>query len=873
MPILLQAHYLKIEWRESERAREITVAPEPIEIEELEDRTLVAETQVFHDLCPWVGLRLEGELAGVQPAFEGADGSLTPMLQLDDGQGGHWWVQNDGWDAVGKRHLSELHRCMGQFTVVMGSRRLLLNNVVDQLSRVAVEDYLRDFQQDLIWLVMGFGGATAATGSGLIVNREMVEALEVFNIASRRVLSHPARHVREIQVESRPARLRPNMATFRQYLRTPDAQRLPGRGAEETPDITDNRYLRHMVQVCQKLTSSLAKSVEHHAKRFANRALIETERSTTYSGMTHRQVDPDVFDRQLEELSNKLKRVEAYQDFIPGPGETLRRLEFKAGKPYGKQRDQIFFFNKDGSQSIGEIDGEGYEYSVLRIPESLLHSIQATQSFCDFYFLRGLGFQSLKQTQGGRFYREVHFTDIYSVRPSTGAIGRKSAKRAQLENNKWLARLSDKERQENREEAHTAHLRGQTYRMYGQQAEQAFSTLSKCQTDLRSQDLDWQKMGVSSSAVVPMGVRFSQSLEYTSCQVAFSNINGIAKINSGLGVGALDAIERIGVLHASALYERWCLVKIISILMEDYRFQPETGWQERLVSAITGKPQSLELKFCREELGMFAFLEVQPELPNGRRPDFRLRFSYDAIKPSLDREDGGAWGFQSANARRRGEMVGGIVIDAKFRTHWHRDDLEHMLNSLVNEKKYDQQGDRVFIFHPAPQSILKPTSPLSWGKDCNYGEDFENDHRKGSVYLAPRGGEYNPESNLQRLIAMQLQATFPDPVEVESDGCVFWEGKSFCIRCGEVHHLEDVEQRFTKRGGIYWTLSCNACGMQTTRTHCYGCNAKIYKNGLSLTYHKTVADQVSNIICPQCGKYFDSEVHGGGVRAKDANIY
>lgn len=864
MSSLLQAHYLKIEWREPERVREITVAPEPIEIDELDDGILVAETQVFHDLCPWVGLRLEGELAGVQPAFEGADGSLTPMLQLDDGQGGHWWVQNDGWDAIGKRHLSELHRGMGQFTVVMGSRRLVLNNVVDQLSRVEVEDYLRDFQQDLIWLVMGFGGATAATGSGLMVNREMVEALEAFSIASRQVLIHPARHVREIQVESRPARLRPNMATFRQYLRNPDAQRLPGRGAEETPDIADNRYLRHMVQVCEKLASSLVKSVEHHAKRFVDRACIEAERSMTYQSMTHRKVDPDIFDRQLLDLKNKLKRVEEYYDATPNAEDLIKTLEFRPGKPYSDDLDKIFALKKNGARFSGESMGERYDYSVLRIPETLVQLIQATQSFCDYYLLEGAGRAIRKYTRSEKLYREIHFEKIYSVKVFTGAIERKMARRAQLEKSDWLAKLSDKDRQENRQEARSAHLRGQTYRRYGQQAEQALFALRKSQTDLRSQDLDWKRVGVASSAVVPMGVRFSQSPDYTACKVAFSKINEVAKINSGLGMDAFEAIDRIGVLHASALYERWCLVKIISILLEDYSFQPEFGWQERLVSAISGKPQRLKLKFHRDDVGISACLEVQVELPNGKRPDFRLRFSYDALTPSLDRYDGSVLGSQPAKAQQQDEMAGGLVMDAKFRTHWHRGDLGRMLNSLVNEKEYGEQGDRVFILHPAPKSMLRPKSPLVWGKDCDYGQEAGNDHRQGVIYLAPKDGESNPEDNLRRLIVMQLQATFLEPVQVESDDYVFWESKSFCIRCGKAHQPEDVEPRLTKRGGRYWVLSCNACGMQTIRTHCYGCNSNIYKNGLNLTYHKTVADQVTNVVCPQCGKYFDNEVHGRG---------
>ena len=309
MFISLQARYLDIEWQEPGRARSVTVAPEPIEVEQHPDGSWFAETQVFNGLCPWVGLHLEGNLAHAHPTFEGPDGRQKPMLQILDSQARHWWVQEHGWDATGKRHLSELHRSMGQFTIWLGGQRLQLNNVVDQLDRTSVENYLSDFQQDLIWLVMGFGGATATTGSGATVNKGIVEALEAFATASHRVLTHPAQHVREVLIDRRPARLRPNVATFREYLRNPSAQRLTGRGAEETPNIADNRYLRHMVQVCEKLASHIAKAAEFHTSVFAGRAGVEAQRSTEYETTTHRRVDPDVFDRQMKDLEKKLARV------------------------------------------------------------------------------------------------------------------------------------------------------------------------------------------------------------------------------------------------------------------------------------------------------------------------------------------------------------------------------------------------------------------------------------------------------------------------------------------------------------------------------------------------------------------------------------
>lgn len=859
----LQAHYLEIEWQERGRARTITVAPEPIEISEGDGGLLLAETQVFHDFCPWVGLRLDGDLAGIEPAFEGANGSLSPMLRIEDGRGGHWWVQNSGWDPVGKRHLSELHRSMGQFTLVLGSRRLLLNNIVDGLSRVEVEAYLHDFQHDLIWLVMGFGGATGAANSGRKINRELLEALEAFTAAARQVLARPACAVREVQRESRPARLRPNSATFRRFLRRPAAQYLPGRGAEETPDIADNRYLRHLVQVSQKLSARLAKSVEQHATRFLDRAQVEAERSTTYKNMTHRVVEPDIFDRQLAELEQKLASVDSYTDAVPPPGKTPRVLEFRTTGPYRDSKDTFFFNNKDGTKAAGESNGKRYEYSTLQIPFKLAEALRSTQSFCDYYALEGTGRERWRETAKGKPYRELYYSGIYSIKSFTRAVERKLDRRAQLEKNGWLAPLTKKEREEHQQEARTAHLRGQTYQQYGRQAAQASSALSRCQSDLQAQDRHWQKLGVAPAAALPMGVRFSQSPTYTACKLTFSRLMQCAK-RDGLELDTLDAIERIGVLHASALYERWCLVKILSVLLEDYRFRPQANWQEQLVRALAGKPESLELRLHREDVGLTACLEIQPVLPNGRRPDFRLRFSYGAPTAAADPEDdSSSWEALPAELAHSEVATSALVLDAKFRTTWRRGELGQTLTSLVKDKNYGQQRDRVFILHPAPKAILKPTSPLSWGKDCDYGQEVGKKHAQGVVFLAPGAGVTNPELNLRRLLVLQLQLTFSEPSEVTVNDKTVWKSRSFCIRCGKAHQPHDVKRQETQRGNTYWVLSCSECQMQTTRTHCYACDSSfIFKNGLNLTYHRTVADQVTNIVCPQCGSYFDNDVHG-----------
>lgn len=851
----LQAAYLDIEWQGFERARNITVAPEPIEIEQLPSGIFSAETQVFNGLCPWVGLRLQGELSEVEPVFEDLEGNLKPMLRIEDSQGDHWWVQNDGWDSEGKRHLSELHRSMGQFTVVVGLYRLVINNVVDGLSRAAVEDYLRDFQDDLIWLAMGFGGATAKNAGAATANLEMVQALDSFAAAVRRVLAHPAQNVREIQVKDRPARLRPNVATFRDYFRNPTAQRLTGRMAEETPNIAENRYLRSMVQVCEKLTTHATKAARRHAQSFAERARVERERSESYNEMTHRQVDPQVFDRQMLELQRKLDRVSNFNLEGREQGTSKLNWDFRPGSIYGNRANQMFYFLRDGGSTSDE--KLNVAWSVLQLPEHLVNAIQATRGFCDYYSLDGIAHATIERTKAGQRYRQVIFSSIYKVRAVTGALDRKAQKREQLEKNDWQVSLSSRERQDMNQEAISARSRGRVYAEHALRTQQALERLSQCQIELRSQDCKWECLQVPSSPAIPMGVRFTQSPAYAACQAAFLKVNALAK-DSGLSVAALDAVEQMSMLHASAIYERWCLVKIILTLVEDYRFDSEDGWQERLIRAVTGKPQSITLMFHRDDIGWSACLESQPELANGRRPDFRLRFLRTTGASSNHLEDSAPPDNHRQHDGLDRTQLHGLIMDAKFRTQWRYGELGRTLTGLVNEKDYGQEGDRVFILHPAPKAILKPSSPLAWGQHCDYGQDDGKAHSTGVVYLAPAVGN----ENLRRLIAMLLQATFPTPSRKVGDSTIH-PSNSFCVRCGCPHQPGDLKQQRTQKGNEFWIYECAECGMHTTRTHCFGCKEGVlFKNGLQLTYHRTVADQATNVVCPHCGRYFDSDVHG-----------
>lgn len=849
MPIV-EAYYLDIEWKAPGLARRIDVDPRPIDIQTGSDGALTIETQIFHDMHPWVGLRLSKAQAASHPAFIDAEGTRQPMLAIYDGDGRGWWVQNDGWDTKNKRHLSELHRTAGQFDIDFDDLTLRINNIVVGFRQAQLQEYLDDFKDDLIWLVTGFGSGTT-TSSAPSGDAALADALQAFTSATKRVLENPARNTREIMMESRISQLRPNGATFRQYARNPHAQRLVGRGTEETADIADNRYLRHMVKVCERLARSVAQSAQRQAQSFTARAEMENERSNTYLTMNSRAVDPDIFDRQQAELDAKLDRVASYTDGIASERDgMIRDFQLSVGSRFSQETDKLFY-NKAGGEPASDTE-HGIRYSVLKIPEELAQSMLAASGFSRVYTLRGIAKIS-RWWPNRKDVRIVSFSHVVSVTPHTKALENKQRKRLVLEQNGWQAPLSNQEREELRQEARTAAKRGQAYQERGQRTSEALAELSKSQAELYRQNRTWEEMGVTSSTLFPTGMRYSQSPDYATCLAAFHRVSAVAE-QSGISDSTLEEVDRIGILHASALYERWCLVKIISVLIEEFGFSPEPGWTDRLIQAVTGLSESLTLCFHRHDVALKANLEIQPVLANGKRPDFRINFyrentlsaNEDIYIPIFTKED-------------TLEKPPGLIMDAKFRTQWRPGALTSMLDDLVDVKDYGQMGDRVFILQPEPNTIWQATSPLDWGKDCDFGQDAELNHRKGMIHLAPGNGVNNPVAHLRRLIALELQSVFSGPERnPKSKSCT---SASFCIRCGQKHEPGDIEHKETKKGNSFWILHCTQCGMKTTRTHCFGdgCGMNLFKNGFHLTYHRTLADQISNVVCPSCGEYFDRD--------------
>src|SRR3546814_17077777 len=102
------AHYLEIEWDSPGVARRIEVSTYPIEIDTAGDGALHADVSIFRHFAPWVGLKLSGDLASVEPTTVDAHAERHPWLRVLDAHGAAWRIPANAWEKTRKKPPTQM---------------------------------------------------------------------------------------------------------------------------------------------------------------------------------------------------------------------------------------------------------------------------------------------------------------------------------------------------------------------------------------------------------------------------------------------------------------------------------------------------------------------------------------------------------------------------------------------------------------------------------------------------------------------------------------------------------------------------------------------------------------------------------------------
>lgn len=399
---------------------------------------------------------------------------------------------------------------------------------------------------------------------------------------------------------------------------------------------------------------------------------------------------------------------------------------------------------------------------------------------------------------------------------------------------------------------------------------------------IRNLNLEFKSLGIGISSTFPSSMTYVQNPNYSGLHSSFKSIF----LRSNLSLSQLDRIliiERVGLVNIATLYERWVLLLIIKILSDDFGFVFENGWEDKLIDAVrVDNKFSVETEFTavmpNRQLSLSLSYDKQL-VTSRRRPDYVLNIEHREYEQSNS-----VWAYKEKSIYSK------MVMDAKFYDDSTESEIISTLNELAIDKNYlerqspsykpginlpNKSDNRLFVIHPIRNVILESnrTSPLEWGRSADYGHVLpdtldgkatDNDscinpqiaishHKLGHICVVPSRKQSEVTNNLKRLILLHLQSTSSilDFDKAESGQPPYWQNH-FCPECNASELDLTCKSRRTIGGGVKWEFFCNLCSFEFEENFCFSCKAKLFKNNLKWTYHRTYAQMFTNCRCPYC---------------------
>jgi len=373
-------------------------------------------------------------------------------------------------------------------------------------------------------------------------------------------------------------------------------------------------------------------------------------------------------------------------------------------------------------------------------------------------------------------------------------------------------------------------------------------------------------LNIKPNSLFPSSMSFIQNPNYQGVHKLYKEIQTLSGLDEQLFVG-LEKAESIGILNISLIYERWCLLQIIKVLIDKFKFLPEKNWKDNLLNQVINidpsKVRDVKISFENKDTCRKIDLGYEQELPTDsgrnapRRPDFVIDLdSYSNPNNLISKR---------------------IVLDAKFYENiTEMGGISKVIDELYNFKNYSGSGkNSVFILHPSPEAVPEIKTPQQWAKNSFLGEskifDWDDDlpnHDYGAILLSPVRNKGDYLESLQMCIGLSLQYGVENNSlsEGEFNGWVksqlnisnnnginpLPKGKVFCLICGGSNLCMTVKQTKYKFG-LKWTQACNDCHHETLYNYCSNCKSRLIKHGIYWTYHATQSLQPFNIKCPKCG--------------------
>lgn len=756
-----------------------------------------------------------------------AEGEAIPMTEhVHADTGDHWWIEEGPWVARGRYHdAPSFHRPHGDVRIRTGGEECVIHLYDPSLSD---DDFalLLDDIKNWCWRMAIDESCYVTVPENAEVRTlspDFLQIAEDFIRNANALLQLPHCELREAVEAQRMERLRPNTHSLRFLAQRGERHMVPGRSAIQHYDTPENRFAHGMLKRVISMLRWTVIAARDRAIRLDRTAAHYEERATELRTRTSERIDPGVLDENLRRSRTKRDEQAALLE------QGHKKLQVKAECGFNPNHRKGWH---EGVWTLVELGVD---------PES--ERIRNFLEKCPIAVVIGdLRIQQAVSVAGNTYYRAsvetINLLDVW--RDYDSEIAMLEAKRATIAVNEWQQPLPPQQLAERRREAETLVHRVTSLRDVAGRASADATAASALLAEAITNDRKAIRLGIQPDLRFVPSMVFLQSPPYAGALSSYRQLLSMTGVDDVILEGLLS-LENVGLRDWPSVYERWCLVSLLRVLQDDFRFVfNKDDVRANLLRHCTGhRPGSFTARARRDDMRLELTLTYQATLTTGRTPDFLLTL-----------RDAG----QDRTIR--------CVLDAKSCAFQHRPTdatrdpwryLDDCLDELVNQKNYGEDGaNSVFILHSVnrcrceqcaePDSqrgpITQPTTLQSWANASAYGGDAvfswekeRPEHRNGAVMVRPEAAL----PNLRRLVLMLIQ---------------FGLGRNdICASCGSGGSDITAQQG----GGVGMHYRCGKGGFLSVSSHCFNCKKPIVKNQAWWSYHDLHPTDVWNIKCWACG--------------------
>ncbi len=848
-----EAKYISVNWADKTTVRSIEEARDSILIEAISKYEYKFEAVTYSKVDNYLYGQLAFHISDFDnsyiPAFKNSSGKMINLMPVENIETGKtWWIEDGKWKKKNKKLYkdSPLCRHAGEATIIFGDISCQIQIHSLSFTYDELELYLSDFRSDLWDLILkedSYVSADVKTQDVKVATEELVEHINRFTKFVQKIIDNPKKELKESQSLQTADKVRPIPRTFMEIAAKGYSKLLTGRDYIESYDVAENQYIYAILANISILVDNLSKVSESRKERYEKNLLDYESRLKGFSDKI--EIDKEVVSSNISDLEKKIEKrekrifeiVKSKNDYDIANTYQLNKTTFTVTSP--PKEDE--YDNKCISMFV-KSDLETNNYGVLlKFDKAIFGTV--FQHYGE-YRIGAIVTSTARDQHDGKPFWIIEIKQTISLEvcfdKNTKALKRLKHEKQNLERSEWIRPLTNQELREQEKERTTIERAKDLLNVDSDRNSSIYKSLIPISSKLHKLKKQLANLKIKNNTHFPGSMTFIQNPNYQGAHKLYKKVMDSSGLDNNL-FDSLQETEKIGVLDIPAVYERWCLLQIIKILIEKFRFIPEQCWKQSLLQQVLTQKKDIVLNFknnisCRE-----VCLSYEKELRNGKRPDFVLDVTSS---------------FTGEKIKHR------FVIDAKF---YEEIDISNVVNQLYNEKDYSEKNqNKVFILHPSTKAISKRKTPQDWSKHNYYGEtvmfddwceDTSPDHDYGAIFLSPIKRHGATLDDLQRLIGMFLQYGLEDnkdtyDEEKEEYNPILKE-KLFCISCGSDEY--QYSEKRTPKGKKWW-ITCDHCSLFSVYSYCGSCKNRLIKNGQYWTYHATQALEPFNIKCPSCGE-------------------